>query len=598
MSGIVMKQFLAYPAGAALAMASLARMVLADGADRVADAAASGGTMVRVAAISLVPVKFDLPGNAKRLEQAFRQAQQGGAKIAVAPEGVLEGYVVNEVIAGKAKPEAMREVALAMDDPVIRRFQELARELQMCLVFGFAERVGGEIFNGAVFVDETGRIRGSHHKMQFAEGCDPDWWFNRPGMRCRTIDTPYGRCGILICNERWNPQLARILALDGAQFLVIPSYGTRSTPQDEAVLRLGRENGLPVVEANVGVTLVADRGKIVAVDRKEEGITFGEIGIPPVIPSRPAERDKLEGEFLAWRDHEMKVRREKALAHPKDPGATAGIGLELVRIPAGEFVMGSPPTEKGRRADEPQRRVRLTKDFFIGRYEVTRGQFRKFVEATKYKTDAERGLRGGYGYDEKASRLAGPDHQYSWKFTGFAQTDEHPVVNVSWNDAVAFCRWLTEIDKRAWRLPTEAEWEYACRGGATTAFANGDDPEKVIELGNIMDAPAKLRFPDRIAIAGSDGFIFTAPVGSFRPNGFGIHDMHGNVWEWTADWFGPPVTTPQADPQGPDQGRDKVIRGGDWYHDWSFARSAQRFPIYPSLCRRHAGFRVVREVAD
>jgi formylglycine-generating enzyme required for sulfatase activity len=273
------------------------------------------------------------------------------------------------------------------------------------------------------------------------------------------------------------------------------------------------------------------------------------------------------------------------------------VGLKLVRVPAGEFTMGSPLTEKGRRADEPLRQVRLTRDFFIGQFEVTRGQFRKFVEATGFKTDAERGLRGGYGFDEETQALAGPDHRYSWRFTGFPQTDEHPVVNVSWHDAVAFCRWLTELEKTTYRLPTEAEWEYACRGRSTTAYCNGDDPEKVIEVGNIMDAGGKEKFPDRIAVAGRDGSVFTAPVGSYRANAFGLHDMHGNVWEWCADWFGAPTGLAQVDPVGPADGKDKVVRGGDWYHDWSFARSAQRFPIYPTLCRRHAGFRVVREVS-
>jgi formylglycine-generating enzyme required for sulfatase activity len=443
--------------------------------------------------------------------------------------------------------------------------------------------------------------------MQFAEGSHPDWWFNRLGAQSRAFDTPFGRCGIVICNERWNPQLARILALDGARFLVIPSYGSRGESQDEAVLKLGRENGVPVVEANVGVTLVVNEGRVAAVERKEEGITFGEIAIPSAITAQPEERDRVEREFLSWREPEMKVRQAKTLAQVKKQAAADtgkkravqtmenSIGLKLVRVPAGEFTMGSPVTEKGRRADEPQRRVKITRDYDLGQYEVTRGQFRKFVEATGYKTDAERGLRGGYGYDEAKQQLAGPTHQYSWQFTGFAQTDEHPVVNVSWNDAVAFCRWLTEQEKKTYRLPTEAEWEYACRGGTTTAYANGNDPEKVIEAGNIMDAGAKERFPDRIAVKGRDGFIFTAPAGSFRANGFGLHDLHGNVWEWTADWFGPPPTEAQTDPQGPETGKDKVMRGGDWYHDWSYARSAQRSPIYPGLCRRHAGFRVVRE---
>ena len=275
--------------------------------------------------------------------------------------------------------------------------------------------------------------------------------------------------------------------------------------------------------------------------------------------------------------------------------AVNSIGLKLVHIPAGEFLMGSPATEKGRRQDEPQRRVKLTRDFEIGQFEVTRGQFREFVEATKYKSDVERGIRGGYGFDIDTDKLAGPDKKYTWHFTGFPQTDEHPVVNVTWNDALAFCRWLSEQEKRVYRLPTEAEWEYACRGRSQTAFCNGEDSEQVIEVGNIVDQDAKAKFADRIAVAGSDGHVFTAPVGSYQANAFGLHDMHGNVWEWTADWFGPLPTTDQIDPQGPASGKDKVIRGGDWYHDWSFARCAQRFPIHPTLYRRHAGFRVVRE---
>ena len=269
------------------------------------------GVEVRVAAISFVPKKFDLKGNADRLERAFRQAKEGGAKIAVAPEGVLEGYVVNEIIAGKAPEKKMNEVAVPIGHPVIQRFQCLARELQMCLAFGFAERIKDDVFNCAVFIDHEGRIRGKYHKMQLAEGYHPSWWFNRLGRRSRAFDTPFGRCGILICNDRWNPRLARIPVLDGAQFLLIPAMGSRSQSQDKAVLSRGRENGVPIVEANVGVTLVVDAGKISAVDRREQGITFGQITIPPATALRPKERDKVEREFLDWRKQAMQRRYEK-----------------------------------------------------------------------------------------------------------------------------------------------------------------------------------------------------------------------------------------------------------------------------------------------
>jgi predicted amidohydrolase len=268
---------------------------------------------VPVAAISFVPVKFDLQGNADRLEQAFREAKQGGAEIAVAPEGILEGYVVNEIIAGEFPAEKMKDVAVPIDDPVIQRFQDLAKELEMSLVFGLAERVGDDVYNSAVFVDPEGQIRGKHHKMQFAEGYDGDWWFNRLGTASRAFDTPYGRAGILICNDRWNPNLARIPVLDGARFLLIPSMGSRSLKQDEAVLSRGQENGVPIVEANVGVTLIVDENKIVAVDREEEGITYADITIPPAVPANKGERDRVEQEFLEWREQEMKVRLQKTL---------------------------------------------------------------------------------------------------------------------------------------------------------------------------------------------------------------------------------------------------------------------------------------------
>ena len=183
----------------------------------------------------------------------------------------------------------------------------------MSLVFGLAERVGDDVYNSAVFVDPEGQIRGKHHKMQFAEGYDGDWWFNRLGTASRAFDTPYGRAGILICNDRWNPNLARIPVLDGARFLLIPSMGSRSLKQDEAVLSRGQENGVPIVEANVGVTLIVDENKIVAVDREEEGITYADITIPPAVPANKGERDRVEQEFLEWREQEMKVRLQKTL---------------------------------------------------------------------------------------------------------------------------------------------------------------------------------------------------------------------------------------------------------------------------------------------
>ena len=274
---------------------------------------------------------------------------------------------------------------------------------------------------------------------------------------------------------------------------------------------------------------------------------------------------------------------------------TNAIGMSLIQIQAGRFESGSLEVEPGRRDDEPRRQITLTEDYRIGQYEVTRGQFRQFVEKTNYRTDCERDRKGGWGYDDAVGLVPEPDPKFSWQQTGYPQTDEHPVVNVSWNDAVAFCDWLTGLEGKTYRLPTEAQWEYACRAGTSSTFFFGDDPEQLACFANTTDARLKARFPDRNAIKADDGYLFTAPVGSYKPNKWRLYDMSGNVWEWTADWYDKsPPSYPQTDPTGPTMGTHRVIKGGDWYHDATFARCASRFPIPPELCRRHAGFRVVQ----
>ena len=273
------------------------------------------------------------------------------------------------------------------------------------------------------------------------------------------------------------------------------------------------------------------------------------------------------------------------------------IGMRLVRIQAGTFVIGSPSAELGRRCDETQHTVTITRDYELGQFEVTRGQFRAFVEAIGYQSESERSQQGGYGVELPTYRLTGLDPKYSWRSTGFEQTDQHPVVNVSWNDAVAFCEWLSKKEMAVYRLPTEAEWEFACRAGTTATFPFGDDRESLVGFGNVVDADAHAAFPDRIALQASDGHILTATIGSYRANPWGLHDMHGNVWEWCGDWFAPHAAEEEVDPHGPagPQPAGRVIKGGDWYHDWSFARPAPRYPIPPTVVRRHGGFRVVRE---
>jgi sulfatase modifying factor 1 len=271
-----------------------------------------------------------------------------------------------------------------------------------------------------------------------------------------------------------------------------------------------------------------------------------------------------------------------------------GIKMEFVRIPAGTFQMGSPPDEKGRRDDEVQHTVELTHDFYLGKYEVTRGQFRAFVNETGYRTEPETDGQGAWGYDEDTGKIEGRKPKYSWRSTGFVQTDEHPVVNVTWNDANAFCRWLAQRTKKAMRLPTEAEWEYAARAGSAKRFYSGDDPETLAKVGNVADATAKKKLQDLDpTIAAEDGYVFTAPVGQFLPNRFGLHDMLGNVWEWCQDWLGRYGKLSAIDPVRNEGNGVRVMRGGSWgKRTPKICSSALRFSGAPQSRDLDVGFRV------
>ena len=303
-------------------------------------------------------------------------------------------------------------------------------------------------------------------------------------------------------------------------------------------------------------------------------------------------------------------------------GFTNTLGMPFARLPAGEFVMGNAeavealqrdfPFEADKRvadlADEgPPHRVRITRDFFMGRHEVTVAQFRAFVQASGHVPESIADGTGGYGYnaafaqdlDRKGDAFDGRDVRYSWLNPGFAQGDDHPVVNVTFGDAQAMARWLSAKEGRRYRLPTEAEWEYACRAGGTTRFQSGDDPESLTRAGNLFDQDAARHWPKWApqALKGRDGFDFTAPVGRFAPNAFGLFDLHGNAWEWTADYYGEDyyAKSPVDDPQGPAEGNVRVRRGGSW-HTWPvYARcsfrnwntEATRYPL--------VGFRLVLE---
>ena len=273
---------------------------------------------------------------------------------------------------------------------------------------------------------------------------------------------------------------------------------------------------------------------------------------------------------------------------------TNSIGMELMLIPAGEFMMGSSNSETGRGDDEFQHTVRITNPYYVAIHEVTFGQFLQFVAATKYMTEAETDGEGGWGYEKQEG--FSQDVKYSWRDTGFLQGDDHPVVNVSWNDAVAFCSWLTRTEGVEYRLPTEAEWEYACRAGTTAMYQHGNNPEGLAFVGNVADGSYSEQFGTKniTPISAKDGFVFTSPVGRFRSNAFGLFDMHGNACEWCSDWYGNYKSSAGNDPQGPSGGSDRVLRGGGWGGTAGLCRSAGRSGLSPSYRDGNLGFRVAR----
>ncbi len=310
------------------------------------------------------------------------------------------------------------------------------------------------------------------------------------------------------------------------------------------------------------------------------------------------------------------ARGEEAKATGGTRQIVNSIGMKLTLVPSGEFMMGSSGEsvqesvaffkknydERFLTADDyiheyPQHRVRITRPFYLGTYHVTRGQFRQFVKDSGYKSDAEKGeMPGALDWDPDKKDFVFND-KYSWRNTGFAQTDEHPVVNISWNDAAAFCKWLSGKEGKTYRLPTEAEWEYACRAGTTTRYYSGDDPETLATVGNVADAAFKAKIADwGHAIKANDGCVFTAPVGKYKPNAFGLYDMHGNAWQWCADWYAKDyyAKSPVDDPKRPDTGLVRVLRGGSWCDGPNYTRSASREWDKPDDRNDFVGFRVAR----
>jgi formylglycine-generating enzyme required for sulfatase activity len=274
-------------------------------------------------------------------------------------------------------------------------------------------------------------------------------------------------------------------------------------------------------------------------------------------------------------------------------GSACAFCPEIVVLPTGTFTMGSPYDEKGRSDDEgKQRDVTIGKPIAVGRLEVTRGEYAAFVEATERPDPESCFVWDGSDWQETKRR--------SWRDPGFAQTDDHPVACISWEDAKSYAKWLVEKTGQAYRLLSEAEWEYAARGqtepGAYPRFEFGNDEKNLCEYANGADNSVEVKFSDWTTADCSDGYVYTSPAGLKRANTFDLTDMHGNVWEWVEDCY------QDSYKDAPKNGgahsyancKYRVVRGGSWFFSPNDLRAASRLKLRPVLRLNGTGFRVAR----
>jgi formylglycine-generating enzyme len=277
---------------------------------------------------------------------------------------------------------------------------------------------------------------------------------------------------------------------------------------------------------------------------------------------------------------------------------------EFVRIAGGTFTMGSPANEAGRRSDETQHQVTV-RSFYMANRELTVGEFRAFVNNTGYRTDAERS--GGGWVLVRGRNWQMRDHA-SWDNLDFSQAETHPVVLVTWYDAVTYANWRSaregltpaytitgsgdgrrvvwDRSANGYRLPTEAEWEYAARAGTTGAFSTGE---------NITTDQAN--YDGTSPYNNNPSGVYrrrTTATGRFAPNAWGLYDMHGNAFEWCWDWYAAYGTEEQIDPTGPSTGTNRVYRGGSWGQGGELLRSAYRRNNSSTSRSDGLGFRLAR----
>ncbi|HLX60513.1 MAG TPA: formylglycine-generating enzyme family protein [Planctomycetota bacterium] len=328
--------------------------------------------------------------------------------------------------------------------------------------------------------------------------------------------------------------------------------------------------------------------------------------VASVEPAAPPAKASAE----AAKPAEVKPESPQQKAEAKKPGnfveSSLDLGenvkLDLVQVKAGQFKMGSEDAE-AHVYERPVRVITITKNYWIGKYSVTVAQFRRFIDETKYKTDAEKSGRGSTPVNHKFSWSPGA----TWSNPGFSQEDTHPVVMVSWNDAQAFCAWLSKKTKRQVRLPTEAEWEYACRGPQALKYPWGNswDGSKANHADQALKNAAVF-FDNDVYSDNDDGYVYTSPAGAFENASWcGAYDMAGNCKNWVFNWYSKAFrfTGTTVDPAGPPEGEkmkfdgleqtSRVLKGSAWSDSAKNLRGSVFHNSLPELPQSSIGFRIV-----
>ncbi|MBI3710378.1 MAG: formylglycine-generating enzyme family protein [Proteobacteria bacterium] len=270
---------------------------------------------------------------------------------------------------------------------------------------------------------------------------------------------------------------------------------------------------------------------------------------------------------------------------------------EMVVIPPGRFAMGTDPAETARdgvpdefaNRERPRHPVVVKAALAVGKYHVTRGEYARFVKAAGYA--------GGLGCYFWSGDEVKSDPGTSWRDPSFPQTDRDPVVCVNWYDARAYAAWLARTTGKDYRLLTEAEWEYAARGGTTTSRPWGDDANAGCRYANGADLEMKKIFSNRSVAHCRDGYVFTSPAGSFEPNAFGLYDMLGNAWQWVEDCFHANYADAPGDAAIAVEGGDcsqRAVRGGSWNNSPGYIRAGVRDGVGTGNRDSFNGFRVAR----